>query len=202
MAQPATDLVTTAAVKAFLNIPTATTTWDAFIESAIGIISADFSAVLGRNALAKTTYTAVYFDGNGEKDFYLPNAPVVSITSLVEDGTTLTEGLTADYVLYAAEGRLHRINGRWKEGPKTILITYAAGYTVQGATLGTGETALPEDLKFAAFQQLAIEWKHHQQQDWSEESRTFPDGSVSKKNDDIDPKVLRILRRHAVLGGA
>jgi hypothetical protein len=191
-------LVSLANAKAYCNIPTATTDWDTVLEMIIDAVSDMVSRYVDWT-LAKTTYTNVYFDGNGEADFLLPNRPIVSITSIYEDDTLLVEGDDNDYVYYADEGKLYRIGGSWLKGPKTIKITYAAGYI---AIPGQGETAtLPNDLKLAVMMQVAAEWKRHQQGDWGETSRSFPDGSVTKRSEDpLLPQVKAILNNYLVPG--
>jgi hypothetical protein len=203
MAVVATSLVTLAQLKAFLNIPTATTTWDTVLEMIIDMVSGLCSEFLGREALGKATYSTVYLDSEGEADFWLPNYPIVSITSIYENDVLLTEGLTSDYVFYASEGRVHRIGGTWAKGTKMIKITYVAGYAVQGATPGTGEVALPGGLKYACLLQCAVEYKHHKTSDWGEDSKSLDGVSVNKNNTDpLLPQVKAALQRYAVLGGA
>jgi len=179
MAVAAASWITLAQLKVYAGITTTDATRDTMLEGIIDSVSVELCRFVGRE-ISKTTYTAVYLDGNGEKDLLLPHYPVVSITSLAENSVSLTEGLTYDYLLYAAEGRLHRIYGGWLNWPKILLITYVAGYVVQGATPGAGETALPLDLKMACQMQCAFEWKKSQQKNWGIASITTPDGSISK----------------------
>jgi hypothetical protein len=197
MAIKSTSLVTLAAAKAYCNIPTATTDWDAVIEILIDAVSSLVDNYVGR-VLALTTYTAKLLDGSGREKLILPFHPVASITSVKEDDVTLTLGDEADYLRDLTLGILYRVGGSvWAAGRQNIEITYKAGYVVQGGTVATGETALPDDLKLAALMQVAAEWKRHQQGDWNEVSRSFPDGSVSKRNEDpILPQVKAILDRY------
>jgi len=57
----------------------------------------------------------------------LPELPVVSVASVVEDGDTLTEGSDEDYVL-AQYGQLIRRGRRWAVGPQIVVVTYSHGY--------------------------------------------------------------------------
>jgi hypothetical protein len=196
MAVAATSLVTLVAAKTYCNIHTATTDWDAVLELLIDSVSALFDGYV-RWTLALTTYTSKLLDGSGRENLLLPVRPVASITSIKEDDVTLTLGDDYDYLADLEIGILFRVDGAWAAGRQNIEITYKAGYVVQGATPGTGETALPGDLKLAALMQVAAEWKRHQQGDWNESSRSFPDGSVSKRNEDpLLPQVKAILDRY------
>lgn len=57
----------------------------------------------------------------------LPEMPVVSVASVVEDGETLVEGDDEDYVL-AQYGQLIRRGARWEVGPQIVTVTYTHGY--------------------------------------------------------------------------
>lgn len=61
------------------------------------------------------------------RKIYLKQLPVTSITSVVEDGVTLIEGV--DYKL-GNHGVLHRVNALWAYGVQNIVVTYTHGYAV------------------------------------------------------------------------
>lgn len=173
------------------------TSQDALLEVILNAISDTFDRYVGR-ALAKAAYTAAYLDGNGRPTLYLPNRPVVSITSIEEDDETLTEGEEYNYMLYAEEGKLVKTEGGiWMKGPKTIKITYTAGYVVQGATPEAGETALPADLWLACAMQAAREWKKAQQNEWGMTSKSSPDGAtIQRVEAGLMKKVREILDKY------
>ena len=50
------------------------------------------------------------FDGNDDDSIYLKHIPVVSVTSIVEDGVTLTEGNDEDYVVYTKQGLVKELD--------------------------------------------------------------------------------------------
>lgn len=60
------------------------------------------------------------------KRLFLPELPVVSVVSVVEDDETLLVG--EDYQL-ANYGVLHRINGYWAQGVQVVTVTYDHGYS-------------------------------------------------------------------------
>lgn len=70
------------------------------------------------------------FDGKERTHLFLKVVPVVSITSVTEDGFSLTEGNDADYVAYLEEGYLVKTGkSRWSDARmQNITVTYAAGY--------------------------------------------------------------------------
>ena len=194
MSVAANSLITLAQFKAYAAISTTDAARDAAIEAIIDAVSSFFCSFLGRE-IALTTYTNEYMDGNGEPDLLLPYYPVKTISSITEDDAALTEGLTADYLLYAKEGRLHRMGGNWLNLPKAIKLTYSAGYIVQGATPSTGETALPLDLKLACMMQVGAEWKRAQRSEWGLSGISVEGGSISMlSQDSLLPQVLAILR--------
>lgn len=88
------------------------------------------------------TYTDT-FSGNQIREYFLDERPVNSVTSVVEDGTTLTYGNQEDYLWYS-NGRIRRIGSRWSFAyPDNVSVTYTAGYNTGG---GTGP-ALPNNFR-------------------------------------------------------
>ena len=65
--------------------------------------------------------------------------PVNSITSITEDGQTLTEGNEDDFVFHS-NGRLERVGIRWSGAkPRNITVVYNAGYST-----------IPDDIRFTS----------------------------------------------------
>tara|TARA_A100001011_G_scaffold392112_1_gene478968 strand:+ start:636 stop:1292 length:657 start_codon:yes stop_codon:yes gene_type:complete len=84
------------------------------------------------------------FTGDQTKDIFLTHLPVNSITSIVEDGITLTQGNENDYVSYK-NGRVTRIGNRWSYlKPLNIVVTYNAGYYARS---GSDNPKLPIQFK-------------------------------------------------------
>ena len=87
------------------------------------------------------------FTGDQTREIFLRHLPVRSITSVVEDDTTLTEGNSADYVFYDS-GRLRRLGKRWSYAKEqNIVVTYVSGYTAFG---GGVSTDLPIQIKMVS----------------------------------------------------
>ena len=84
------------------------------------------------------------FTGDQTNDIFLSHLPVNSITSIVEDGTTLTEGNEEDFVKYV-NGRVTRLGTRWSYAkPLNIVVTYNAGYYARS---GSDTPKLPIQFK-------------------------------------------------------
>ena len=84
------------------------------------------------------------FSGNQTRELFLEQRPVIAVTSVVEDGTTLTYGNQEDFLWYS-NGRIRRIGSRWSFAyPDNITVTYTAGYDTGG---GYGLT-LPNAFKY------------------------------------------------------
>ena len=87
------------------------------------------------------------FTGDQTKEIFLRHLPVRSITSVVEDGITLTLGNEADFVFYDS-GRLRRLGKRWSYAKEqNIVVTYVSGYTAFGGGLSTD---LPIQIKMVS----------------------------------------------------
>lgn len=86
------------------------------------------------------------FSGNQTKELFLEQRPIIAVTSVVEDGNTLTYGNQKDFLWYK-NGRIRRIGSRWSFAyPDNITVTYTAGYDTGG---GYGLT-LPNAFKYVS----------------------------------------------------
>ena len=109
---------------------------DAAIENFVGY-SLNYEASLSET-----------IDGNADDSIYLKRVPIVSITSIVEDGVTLTEGNDEDYVVYKQLGLVKRTGLQYWSSQRlqNIAVTYNAGYSDSEATAED----IPKDLKFVS----------------------------------------------------
>ncbi len=129
------DFCTVAQVAEFLQIEIATAAQIAACERAIAGATAAIRGycrqhleLVADEALALDVWTPIY-------NLILPELPVITVASVVEDGVTLTAGSDADYVL-AQYGVLVRRGAHWKVGPQNVVITYSHGYAVLPAIIG------------------------------------------------------------------
>jgi hypothetical protein len=88
------------------------------------------------------------FDGNNEDELYSSVAPIVSVTSLVEDAVTLTEGNQEHFVVYKALGKIKRTNYKRFSDIRlqNVVLSYSAGYSDSEATAED----IPKDIKFVS----------------------------------------------------
>ena len=77
--------------------------------------------------LVQVTDDVETFDCVIGQKVYLRQLPVVSVTSVVENGVTLVENV--DYKL-GNHGVLYRMNANWACGIQNIVVTYTHGYEV------------------------------------------------------------------------
>ncbi len=179
-------LVSLSDAKYYIGITS--TTEDVIIEEIINGVSSAFNSYTQRK-LAVTDYD-IYLDGNKKPILFLPAWPIISVSSVIEDGTTLTED--DDFKVYYDLGFLYRVDDNWSEGKKNIRVQFAAGYDC----LGTSPT-LPHDIKLACLKQVAFEYKKYKNKDWGEQSRTYPDGSITKStNSNLLPEVEWVLDKY------
>jgi hypothetical protein len=159
----------------------------AIIEMIIDGVSAEFNAYTGRT-LATATYTNECYDGDGMRWLYLKNYPVTGNMTVTEDDIALTAGNENDYLAYNTEGRLYRVDNTWYFGPKTIQVTYTAGYNCT-----SGTPTLPHDIKWAALRQIAYEFGRFSRKDDGLDSVTYPDGSKSMMQEGLLKSVTKVL---------
>jgi hypothetical protein len=123
-------------VEQFLQVDLNSTVEASVTNTFIPYVDAAIKRYVGYD-IEQATYTEV-FDGAEQQDIFLRHIPIASITSVTEDGSTLTEGNESDYVYYT-NGRLRRIVVRWSGiKPKNVSVTYVGGYA---------SNAIPEQIK-------------------------------------------------------
>lgn len=80
----------------------------------------------------------------------------------------------------------------WFEVPDSIQVIYKGGYCSAGQTPGTGEFALPADLREAAIEQASFFFKRRD--DLGLAGVSFEGGSISKFSAmDLLPMVKKVL---------
>lgn len=176
------------ALKVYLAIEAVDESWNTLLESIVQSLSTKFDRELGCQWVKKT-YTAQKVSGSGKRLLYLPAWPIVQLTTVKEDGITLTEN--TDFVAHADLGVLERISlvpsstgaePAWStDTPLNIEVTFDAGRLVAD---------IPADIVLALFKQVALEWMEAKTSSWGQTSRSFPDGSVTRyERKDLLPEV-------------
>jgi hypothetical protein len=162
------------------------------VEMLINGVSQEFDRFCAR-VLKQATYVNLYLDGNGEKTLELPSWPAASLGTITEDGTLLSEGVDADFVLYTSDDAayLHRVSGKWLEGPRTILLS----------TILLGYATVPGDIVLKCLKQCAYEYQTMKLSEWGETSRsTAGGGSVNLVEPGLLPDVEAVLKRYRRYG--
>jgi uncharacterized phiE125 gp8 family phage protein len=175
-------LVTLADVKTFLGLQNISAS-DAILEIIIEAVSASVTSEASPD-LKSTTYTAEAYDGTGKSYFYLDHYPVTTLTSVVEDDTTLVKD--TDYFSDDDEGILEKPVGyKWTTARGGVVVTYVAGYAT-----------LPADIKLACLIEVGRAFAMVDHKMFGESSRTVDGTSVTLNTDELLPATLATLGRY------
>lgn len=146
--QASLALVSLADVKTHLNIAADNTDHDDELRGFIASVTDVIEDVVG--VVARRTFVETY-SGRGERAILLRRRPVVSVTSVVESGTTVA---ASDYSVTEA-GVLTRASaysaGRWASGVDNVTVTYVAG-----------RPSTPPSVLDAAKELIRINWRPQQ----------------------------------------
>lgn len=129
MALRSNALTTVAACKSQLDIPTANTDQDSFIERLINSASQQIDRYCNRRFVS-TSYVEI-FDGNRSNQLLLGNMPVTALSELNVDSLRVFGSST---IVAATEyGRTGNIitknSGNWGNVRQSIRVSYTAGFT-------------------------------------------------------------------------
>jgi hypothetical protein len=169
---------------------------DVVVELLINGVSQQFSTYASRSFIT-AVYTSLKLTSNGTPYLYLPNWPVTTLTSVIEDGVTLT--LDTDFYVDLDTGLLTKATyantlysemygsseNLWTNLTQKIVVTYTAGY-VQATTL-------PADLKLAALKEVARQYRMFLLKEHGETSRST-DGSSSSYAE--KPEWMEVVSRY------
>jgi hypothetical protein len=185
LADSATGRICTLAdVKDRLGITS--TDYDLVISRIISGIGSLFDTVTGRSLIVNAADVTEYYKGLSPL-LVVKRYPIVSITSITEaldydfsNATALVAN--TDYRLTddGAGGILHRIYTYWPDVPDAVQVVYRGGYCSAGQTPGSGETAMPNDLREAAIEQASFIFKR--KDDIGLTSVAFDGGSIGKSS--------------------
>tara|TARA_A100001201_G_scaffold126842_1_gene111380 strand:+ start:63 stop:701 length:639 start_codon:yes stop_codon:yes gene_type:complete len=130
-------LCTVSDVEAIVQIDFASTLETSITNNIIPFADQVIKTYLGYDIEAADQTETLF--GDNLRELNLKHIPVNSISSITEDGNSLTEGNESDYVFHS-NGRVERVLGRWSGAkPKNISVSYNAGYST-----------IPEDIKFTS----------------------------------------------------
>lgn len=167
---------------------------DAELTLLLDGIQSRFDRHCNRTLAITASDTTEYADG-GQGVVGLKRFPIVSITAIKEasdrdfaSADALTED--DDFVQDPDSGLVFRV-GTWLAGVRTVQIVYRGGYAAAGATLGTGETEMPDAIQRAALMQARYEWQNRLQ--LGSQQVAANGASVTGARAELLPEVRQIL---------
>ena len=120
------DFATLADIEAFLQLDIITPAQIASAQMALKDATAAIKNYC-RQFLERVNGEIVTLDSPGGVRLFLPELPVLSVSSVMEDGELLTPG--DDYAL-GQHGILHRVGATWATGIQIVAIAYSHGYAI------------------------------------------------------------------------
>jgi len=171
---------------------------DTVINTIIAGMESIFNSHTRRHLIVTASAVTQYYTGAGAY-LQVNRYPIVSITSIKEALDYDFDSAAAlvadsDYRLMSAgaNGILHRIYACWPFDPDSIQIMYRGGYCAAGVTPGSGETALPDDIREAAIEQACLFFKR--KDDLGLSAVSIEGGSIQKFSSlDLFPFVKQTL---------
>jgi len=175
-----------------------TTDNDTLLERIIAGVQSAFENYCRRPLLLTAAAVTEYYTGSGPY-LQLNRYPIAAITSIKEaadfDFTAATALVAdSDYRLIRSgkSGVLYSTLGSWDPNPDAIQVVYRGGFVAAGGTVGTGETALPADLREAAIEQAVFLFQR--KDDMGLVSVNYQGGAINKQVDmNLLPQVKLIL---------
>lgn len=198
MAEDGAMFTSVEAVKQYLQI--SGTEQDGLLQGLIAAVSAQFTALAGRNLLARAYSPEpaspdydpdnAILDGNGCPDLLLPQYPVLELERLLLDGREIPEATgagQAGWLLDRAAGLLSLSQGVFGRGRRNLAVSYRAGFAEP-----------PADLAQACLEQAATRFQESGagQGRLGVSARTLADGSVSYQAQALLPQVAAVLERY------
>lgn len=117
---------------------------DGKVARLIAVISAQIQNFLSYQ-VAQATYTRT-FNGQGSRSFYVPDLPLVSVSSVIVNGASIPKGSMSgggqSAGFYNDPNAVHLIGYIFARGVQNVQMTYTAGYAV-----------IPDDIE-----QACLDW--------------------------------------------
>jgi hypothetical protein len=123
----AIDLCTVDAVKAMMDPPLTVTTEDALIGT---IVTASSQYILTATSRSFTPATFTKrFNGTGADRLFLPENPVLTVSSLIIDGSSVPAAANAQSFGYLFDDFcLYLTSGTFSRGIQNVTVSWQAGY--------------------------------------------------------------------------
>ncbi len=177
------------------------TDYDIMINRILVGIESVFNAAVHRTLIVNAADVTEYYTGTCNR-LGLNRYPVVSITSIKEaidydfdSADSLTVNTDYRIVNSGENGIIYRAYASWKEREDAIQVIYRGGYCPAGQVPGSGEFAMPADLREAAIEQASFIFKRRD--DIGLASTGFDGGSINKFSAmKLLPMVETILKKY------
>jgi hypothetical protein len=181
-------------LKTRLKIAEADVVDDSVLEAFIAGVSGRFASECNR--VFDYSATATYDFRADEMNIVVDRYPIVSVTSMSLKATEAL-GFVAEATLpdYLVNGPRNIIELAAPLGTSREIarVTYAGGYVLPGGTVGTGQTALPDEIEQAAIEQCAFYYRNKETLGLAGVSGQG--GSISKlATADLLPNVAAMLK--------
>jgi hypothetical protein len=177
------------------------TEYDAMLTRMIASFASYADTHTGWTLIAPAAAVTEYYTGCGQY-LQLKSFPLIAITSIKEamdydfaNADALV--LNTDYrpLNGGLKGVLFRTFIGWLDTPDGIQIIHRSGFCAAGVTPATGETALPDDLREAAIEQVSFIFKRRD--DIGLSSNSMQGGSINVFSSmDLLPLVKSILDKY------
>jgi len=172
---------------------------DSVLNDLLRGVSASFDNYCNRIFLLNSLAATEYYNGGGNV-IVVKRYPIVSITSVTESADYDWDNETAltandGYHAIVDKGILRRLAADFYSGVDTVRVVYTGGYVAPGDTVGSGETALPDELREAAIRQCVYEFQRKDQLGVTSVSAM---GTSYTRPDSIEflPSVKKVLNRY------
>lgn len=201
MAINSNGLVALSEMKDYLNITDASEDTD--VERVINGVS-DFFEEETNRVFLETTYTNDVLDPTGIRELLLSQTvtgelralPITVFTSISISGTAVA---TTDFQVNTKAGIVTMLNGVWWGLPGDILTTYTGGYILQGVSPTPPQRALPNNIKQAAKEFIALKYRVQTKQlGPGIENVSAAGESVSYSDRGIPKSVMDVIRQYRI----
>jgi hypothetical protein len=174
------------------------TEFDTILTAIVAGVTGLIEAYCKRKFIVPAAAVTEYLSGGCDM-IQLAAYPIVAITTLKEvygdfdftNATTLVANTDYRIVAGGEKGVIQRMYTDWPEGLDTVQAVYRGGYTAAGSSPGTGETAIPADLKEIAILAACILFKRRD--DIGLASVSAMGGSVSVFADLAMPPIIKMI---------
>lgn len=147
-------ILTVTELKPYLDIPDEDDDYDDQLESVINALTTAFTQYIGGDTIMNSAIIE-YTEGKDDDTLFLRNPPIVETTSSVVICIDMDRTYAAadnkdrsDFVVYSRTGRVVLSDDIFPSWPQCVKVSYYGGWT-----------ALPADMRHAAFEAAQWMWK-------------------------------------------